>query len=109
MMYTELKLAQVPIHLERREAKKSSHILNFACGIVSGLIASVITNPIDVIKTHMQTVAKNRTMRSTVLNLLRNEGGPMRFLDGIALRSFRRTLIAATTWTLYEFFQDSIK
>lgn len=109
MIYTKLKAAYLPDGGGISGIRRPNHLLNFSCGILGGLIASVITNPIDVIKTHMQTQSNNRTMRLTIVRLFQEEGGWARFFDGLALRSFRRTLIAATTWTLYEFLQDSIK
>jgi len=111
MSYTKLKFYFLqPNHNIKPVPEGPSHWLNFTCGIVSGLIASLITNPLDVIKTVIQVESSGpKTMKETATELLRDKRGYMRFFDGLVPRGLRRTLISATTWTFYELIMYSIK
>lgn len=82
------------------------HGEHFIIGVISGLFASIITNPLDVLKTNIQVAKSKRESMVEVANRLLRESGPIRFFDGLAPRTLRRTLIAATTWTVYEFFMQ---
>lgn len=76
--------------------------LYFVCGLAAGSIAAVVTQPADVIKTHMQTDSKKyKRIMSTVLQIYR-KNGYNGFFKGIVPRTLRRTLMAAMSWTLYE-------
>lgn len=84
---------------------KQDHLINFRNGIISGFVASFVTNPIDVVKTNIQIEVNNKeriSMRQVMIKLKNQPGGYLRFFDGLAPRSVRRTLIAASTWTFYE-------
>lgn len=104
MCYTELK-SNADIMSKCRE---KAHLRNFVCGIASGLIASIITNPIDVLKTNIQ-VGEDISIRKAAEAKFRERGGLVHFFDGLVPRSIRRTLIAATTWTFYEFITDTVR
>lgn len=95
---------------EKKIPKQNKHSLNFACGLASGLIASLITNPLDVLKTNIQVNSYDgkRSMKEVTIDMLKERRGYMRFFDGLVPRSLRRTLIAASTWTFYELLLDSI-
>ena len=43
-------------------------LLHFSCGVVSGVLASVVTQPADVVKTHMQICdsRSSKTIRETI-------------------------------------------
>ena len=45
-----------------------SPLLHFSCGVVSGVLASVVTQPADVVKTHMQICdsRSSKTIRETI-------------------------------------------
>lgn len=44
--------------------------LYFVCGLAAGSIAAVVTQPADVIKTHMQTDSKKyKRIMSTILQI----------------------------------------
>lgn len=98
---------------------------NFFSGLVAGIVASIMTNPLDVIKTRIQTQLnstrdvkfkdkfKNLDMTFQKSNSifqvskdirLENSLGSKNFFLGLWPRLVRRTLVAATTWTLYEYF-----
>ena len=92
----------------KERGKQAMHLRNFFCGLASGLVASVITNPIDVVKTKVQVAQKSSQSRQSTIRVIREvcAENPRRFLDGLFPRSLRRTLIAASTWTFYEFIMD---
>ncbi|OCT83013.1 hypothetical protein XELAEV_18025549mg [Xenopus laevis] len=79
-----------------------SPVLNFSCGIVAGILASVATQPADVIKTHMQlSHEKYHWTGQVALNIYRSHGLTGFFRGGVP-RALRRTLMAAMAWTVYE-------
>ncbi|CAF4058654.1 unnamed protein product [Rotaria sp. Silwood2] len=72
--------------------------------IAAGLIASFITQPADVIKTYRQVAPNDyQNVRITIKSIIKTHG-LIGFGSGFILRAFRRTLVAATAWTLYESF-----
>lgn len=115
MYYTKLKCSDVLkestlIASFSEQPRTEKHLMIFVSGIISGLLASVVTNPIDVIKTNIQVgTLENKSMIQTAIRLVASKNGYMRFLDGLVPRSLRRTLIAASTWTFYEFLMDSLR
>uniref|UniRef100_H3AA46 Mitochondrial glycine transporter n=1 Tax=Latimeria chalumnae TaxID=7897 RepID=H3AA46_LATCH len=77
-------------------------LVNFSCGIFAGVLASLSTQPADVIKTHIQlSPGKYRWTGEAVLVIYRNYG-LKGFFRGAVPRSLRRTLMAAMAWTVYE-------
>lgn len=85
----------------------SSHLpqptIHFLCGIWAGAMASTVTQPPDVIKTHMQLYPKkHKKLIATVKFIYKNGGGVTGFFRGLVPRTMRRTLMAATAWTVYE-------
>lgn len=76
--------------------------LHFLCGIWAGFLASVVTQPPDVIKTHMQlNPRRHRKVTRTIVFVYRSSGFSG-FFRGLVPRTMRRTLMAATAWTVYE-------
>jgi len=74
-----------------------SHMM---AGLGAGLLASIVTQPADVVKTRMQTssmVGLGRAVRT-----LYSEAGVAAFSAGLAPRMLRRTVMAALAWTVYE-------
>lgn len=113
MCYTELKCRgkrDDEIMNKDQTPSKTKHFDNFKYGLISGFIASLLTNPLDVLKTNIQIETQQRlTMSETARRLLKQERGILRFFDGLAPRSLRRTLIAATTWTFYEMMTEVLR
>jgi len=74
---------------------------HFMCGFVAGILASLVTQPADVIKTNMQLDQCNKGLVHTVRTIytLQGVGG---FASGLAPRMMRRTMMAALAWTVYE-------
>ncbi|KAM9843735.1 mitochondrial glycine transporter A [Aulostomus maculatus] len=75
-------------------------LANFSCGVLAGVLASLITQPADVIKTHVQVNPQLRTVDA--VGYIYVEHGLQGFFRGAVPRSLRRTLIAAMAWTVYE-------
>jgi len=73
---------------------------SFSCGIVSGIFASIITHPADVVKTWMQ-LFPSRYRHDTVRTIFRDQG-LSGFFVGLFPRLVRRTLIATMSWTVYD-------
>lgn len=107
----DLQSDNISMRSSNNDFEKPRHSLNFFYGVLSGLFASVVTNPIDVLKTKIQVGKpdKNISIKYVIITTLHERNGIMRFFDGLVPRCLRRTLIAATTWTFYEFFIDSFR
>ncbi|XP_029004275.1 mitochondrial glycine transporter B [Betta splendens] len=76
-------------------------LVNFSCGVVAGVLASLVTQPADVVKTHIQVSSSQRSTRDTARHIYK-EYGMNGFFRGAVPRSLRRTLMAAMAWTVYE-------
>lgn len=75
---------------------------NFGCGVVAGLLASVTTQPADVIKTQMQLCPARFTSITTSILLIAREDGAVGYFRGLVPRMLRRTLVTAMAWSFYE-------
>ncbi|XP_035470718.1 mitochondrial glycine transporter A [Scophthalmus maximus] len=78
----------------------SAALAHFGCGILAGVLASVITQPADVVKTQVQVNPQLRTTEA--IRCIYVEHGIQGFFRGAVPRSLRRTMMAAMTWTVYE-------
>lgn len=98
MFYTQAKRFAQPYNID----PTFTPLLNFSCGVMAGILASVTTQPADVIKTHMQlSPEKHRWTGQTAHYIYQNHGLTGFFSGGIP-RALRRTLMAAMAWTVYE-------
>ncbi|KFQ54608.1 Solute carrier family 25 member 38, partial [Nestor notabilis] len=77
-------------------------LLNFGCGIFAGILASLATQPADVIKTHMQLSPQTYRRTSQAIAFIYKDFGLAGFFRGGVPRALRRTLMAAMAWTVYE-------
>ncbi|XP_051996820.1 mitochondrial glycine transporter B-like [Xyrauchen texanus] len=86
------------------EISSSSYVplVNFGCGVVAGILASLATQPADVVKTHMQVSPALYRKTSDAIRFIYAEHGLSGFFRGAVPRSLRRTLMAAMAWTVYE-------
>lgn len=111
MCYTKLKtIRQIGAPDKPVNSKLSDRTLNFLSGLLSGMIAAFVTNPVDVIKTHMQVgTSRSKSMLETTTRIVKGHNGLSRLFDGLVPRSLRRTLIAASTWTFYEMMIDILQ
>ncbi|ESO85786.1 hypothetical protein LOTGIDRAFT_235746 [Lottia gigantea] len=95
MFYTQIK-KYIP------EGQNMTPIIHFQCGLLAGMMASMVTQPADVIKTHMQLQPnKYSSIKSAVKYVFQCEG-IVGFWRGLIPRTLRRTLICAMAWTVYE-------
>jgi len=102
MFYEQLK-SMVPTDI-RQTNPSAAH---FISGLSAGILASLVTQPADVIKTNMQLDRDNRGLTRTVKNIYRQQGIGG-FSKGMAPRMLRRTMMAALAWTIYENMIKSI-
>lgn len=76
--------------------------INFASGVLAGVVCSVVSNPFDAVKTRIQLQpGRYRNMVSGARRMVAEDG--MRALwDGLALRMSRKAVSSALAWTVYE-------
>ncbi|XP_056144698.1 mitochondrial glycine transporter A-like [Lampris incognitus] len=96
MFYSQTK-ASLP-----KEISTSAYapLANFGCGVLAGILASLITQPADVVKTHVQVSPQLKT--SEAIRYIYTKHGFQGFFRGAVPRSLRRTMMAAMAWTVYE-------
>ncbi|XP_049575498.1 mitochondrial glycine transporter B isoform X1 [Syngnathus scovelli] len=76
-------------------------LVNFSCGVVAGVMASLATQPADVVKTHIQ-VSPSHWSTADAVRYIYKKHGLGGYFRGAVPRSLRRTLMAAMAWTVYE-------
>jgi len=99
MFYTQLK--QLPT-VVGEVPNAGQPIFHFSCGITAGMMASVITQPADVVKTHMQLYPNKYKSLLDAGMFVYERDGISGLWRGIVPRTIRRTLMAALAWTVYE-------
>ncbi|KAL0993064.1 hypothetical protein UPYG_G00102760 [Umbra pygmaea] len=77
-------------------------LANFSCGILAGALASLFTQPADVVKTHIQVSPHLYKRTTQAVQYIYKEHGFQGFFRGTVPRSLRRTMISAMAWTVYE-------
>ncbi|KAH0627217.1 hypothetical protein JD844_002706 [Phrynosoma platyrhinos] len=77
-------------------------LVNFGCGTIAGILASLATQPADVIKTHVQLSSQKYLRTGQAIALIFRDYGLTGFFRGAVPRALRRTLMAAMAWTVYE-------
>lgn len=99
MFYTQLKQITEDSF---KDAPSSRQAATFACGIMAGMCASVLTQPADVVKTQMQLYPQKFSGPwKAVLHVYEKDGFDG-FLRGIVPRTIRRTMMATLAWSVYE-------
>jgi solute carrier family 25, member 38 len=100
MMESELSQSIIPF----------SPVRNFLVGISAGAIATMITQPADVIRTRMQLSSTHekslngfQLLVKTSKHLIQTEGFSGLFIGGVA-RITKRAVSTAITWTIFEEF-----
>ncbi|KAI4833102.1 hypothetical protein KUCAC02_016020 [Chaenocephalus aceratus] len=97
MFYSQAKKA-LP---EEVSSSAYAPLVNFSCGMAAGVMASLATQPADVVKTHIQVSPSHWSTTNAICYIYR-EHGMAGFFRGAVPRSLRRTLMAAMAWTVYE-------
>lgn len=85
----------------------SPEALHLASGLAAGLLASLVTQPADVVKTRLQLGTEARV--TAAASGLYREAGLRAFTAGLAPRMLRRSVMAALAWTVYETIITSLK
>jgi len=101
MFYNQAKMKA----LERRDSSfpwVPAPTVHFVSGLWAGALASAVTQPPDVVKTHMQLHSRTHKRVIPTVIFIYNYGGIRGFFRGLVPRTMRRTLMAATAWTVYE-------
>jgi solute carrier family 25 protein 38 len=97
LFYTQAK----QLAMRATHADNLSPPLIFSCGLVAGLLASITTQPADVVKTSVQLKAADTGLVQAAYSICQKTGFRGMFA-GILPRVTRRTLMAAFTWSFYE-------
>lgn len=92
-------LPHVPTALQKEQLNAFN---NLTCGVVAGVLASLITQPADVIKTRMQINPQLYPTVLATLSVTQRERGFRGLFTGSLPRATRRTFMAAFTWLFYE-------
>ncbi|GJQ71927.1 hypothetical protein Trydic_g3036 [Trypoxylus dichotomus] len=98
MFYTQTKLL-VSEDLLNSPYRSPIH---FTCGVTAGILASVVTQPADVLKTKMQLYPNKFNGVWSVVVYVYGKYGIRGYFKGIVPRMLRRTLMTAMAWTVYE-------
>lgn len=104
MFYTQTKL-MLPDEILNSSAASPAH---FSCGVAAGILASVVTQPADVLKTKMQLYPFKFNGLWSVVVYVHGKEGFKGYFKGMVPRMLRRTLMAAMAWTVYEQVSKSI-
>lgn len=86
----------------------NSPTTHFGCGIVAGILSSVVTQPADVIKTKMQLYPNDFKSVKSCFYFVYYKYGVLGYFKGVVPRMLRRTLMTAMAWTVYEQITRSI-
>ncbi|XP_011695420.1 PREDICTED: solute carrier family 25 member 38-like isoform X2 [Wasmannia auropunctata] len=97
MFYTQLKNAATT-----GATNNSSVPVHFGCGILAGILASIVTQPPDVVKTKMQLYPNEFNSIYHATLFVYKKYGVLGYFKGIVPRMLRRTLMTTMAWTVYE-------
>ncbi|KAK3952571.1 mitochondrial carrier domain-containing protein [Pseudoneurospora amorphoporcata] len=87
---------------EGRMTQYRAASINFASGVFSAVICSIISNPFDAVKTRIQLQPKKYRNMVQASGKLLGEEGVRSLMDGLALRMSRKAMSSALAWTVYE-------
>lgn len=105
MFYSQLKILTSTFLVDESSSNAKTAIspsVTFACGLSAGLLASLVTQPFDVLKTKMQlhgSTYKNIYAASLIILEKKGVNG---FFDGATPRIMRRSLMSAVSWTFFD-------
>lgn len=108
--YETLKSQAAALVPEVQNNASSMFVVDLGCGFVSGTLASALTNPIDVVKTSIQTKGPNaaQTITAAVREIYAAEGW-RGFVRGMVPRVIRVGPNTAVTVSFFELFKHFIK
>ncbi|KAG0050377.1 hypothetical protein BGZ83_004842 [Gryganskiella cystojenkinii] len=80
----------------------STPTIHLVSGVAAGFLSTTLTHPFDMLKTRMQLKpAEYRNVLQGARKVLLEEGA-IGFLDGILVRTVRKSIHSAISWTVYE-------
>ncbi|KAI1305004.1 hypothetical protein EDD11_005028 [Mortierella claussenii] len=80
----------------------STPTIHMVSGVAAGFLSTTLTHPFDMLKTRMQLKpAEYRNVFQGARKVLLEEGA-IGFLDGILVRTIRKSIHSAISWTVYE-------
>ncbi|KAF9142237.1 hypothetical protein BGX30_003100 [Mortierella sp. GBA39] len=80
----------------------STPTIHMVAGVTAGFFSTTLTHPFDMLKTRMQLKpAEYRNVLQAARKVLMEEGA-IGFLDGILVRTVRKSIHSAISWTVYE-------
>jgi len=97
MFYNNLKYLLVT----KTEEGKEKQVLHFLCGLLAGAIATMIVQPADVVKTHLQLVQGKMSAKQVMRGIYKTRGLGG-FMVGAGPRVLRKSLMSALAWSVYE-------
>jgi len=102
MLYNNLKYLMV-----NKDEIKDKQMSHFLCGLVAGAAATLIVQPADVVKTHLQLCQGRLGAKQVIIDIYRDRGLGG-FMVGAGPRVVRKSLMSALAWSLYEKATNSI-
>ncbi|CAG2103635.1 unnamed protein product [Medioppia subpectinata] len=106
MFYSQLRQMALRSSSTSPSNQSISPILTFTIGLNAGLLASIVTQPMDVVKTRMQLYPKQFSSLAITLAIIMKEKGLKGYFSGLLPRMIRRTLVASMSWTVYELLRS---
>ncbi|CAH0389096.1 unnamed protein product [Bemisia tabaci] len=101
--------SQIKSHINSNCKNEVNQIpVPFISGVFAGILASLITQPADVLKTKMQLYPEKFHNVLDVMLYVQKTYGLKGFMKGLVPRMLRRTLMASMAWTVYEHITVSI-
>lgn len=82
--------------------EKRTTFINLSSGMAAGLLATMITQPFDLVKTKLQLRPEHYTSTLHAFKMVVASEGIQGLYTGLVPRLFRKTLSSAITWTVYE-------
>ena len=91
--------------LQRRHGGEPTPYLGALCGALAGSVATLATNPVDVLKTRIMTGGASSSQLLAVASSILSAEGPGAFYAGLLPRLLHKTPAAGVFWLLYETFK----
>ncbi|KAG0247879.1 hypothetical protein BG011_000795 [Mortierella polycephala] len=102
LFYEQCKVKLGELRNTTRFFDVSTPTIHMVSGVAAGFLSTTLTHPFDMLKTRMQLKpAEYKNIIQGARKVLMEEGA-IGFLDGIFVRTVRKSIHSAITWTVYE-------
>ena len=91
--------------LQRRHGGEPTPFLGALCGALAGAVATLATNPMDVLKTRIMTGGASSGRLLAAASSMLSAEGPGAFFAGLLPRLLHKTPAAGLFWLLFETFK----